>query len=661
MNKIFSILAISAAAVSLSACSDFLDTSSDSQQTIDDAYESVYFTGQRINAIYGGLANDRTYVQDIPIKWGSNTDIELVDGLGDNATNSTHYRGVGNYNVDPGYTTLSGEWNKLYSVIEDCNECIQGISKSSLLSDGNASQKEMQRYLGEAYVLRAMLYFDMLRYWGDIPFVTEPSASDLSNVYVGKTDRDEIMDYLMEDLKKATELLPWADAVTGYTTEHATKGYAYGLLGQMALTRAGWAIREQAKEGYETATLDSDPTYPTQRPAEAKRQEMYKLAMESFTAIITNATHNLNPSFKNEWYLLNQLTLDKSYHENLFEIPMGLGATGELGYTCGLRMDKPGTSTYGYNNSPGALQLTSTLFYSYKENDTRRDVTCATIKLADDDNGITRETMVGNTPFALCVGKWDPRMMSEAWLAQNLAASGKVGYGINPVKMRYSQVLLYYAEAMNELAGPDAHYEGDAGMTAREALSEVHCRAYDNAFKSEAKAYVDGIAADKDAFFNALVDENKWELAGECVRKFDLIRWNLLSEKIREFKQEFITQLATGVYQETVYFNYKDEAKTQIDMESVTWNGVPDGKLSTDYQGSADSFGKCDLSKTSDKQVYTNLPSISSGLVGTTTVTADGTVSFEAPAVKNRYVMPIASTTISSSQGNLSNSYGYGN
>lgn len=657
MNKILSVLTLSAGLMCITSCSDFLDTSSDSNKTQGDAYSSVYFTGQRINSIFGDLIHDRAYIQDIPIKWGSNTDCELVDGLGTNATNSTHYRGVGNYNADPGYTAFSGEWNQLYKTIEDANECIEGISNSSLMQDGNKDQKTMQHYLGEAYVLRAMVYFDMIRYWGDVPFVTEPSKSDLSNVYSKKTDRDEIMDYLMEDLKKAADLLPWAGQVSGYTTEHPTKGYAYALLGQMALTRAGWAIREQAKDGYETATEDNDPTYPTQRPTAEKREELYKLAVQSFAQVIKGGFHKLNPSFKNEWYLINQQTLDQTYHENLFEIPMGLGATGELGYTCGLRIAKPGTSTYGFNNSPGALQLTSTLFYSYDKNDERRDVTCATIQLADDDNGVTREEMVGNTPFGLCVGKWDPRIMSDKWLQQNKGASGKAGYGINVVKMRYSQVLLYYAEAMNYLAGPDGHVEGDAGITAREALAEVHTRAFSNENKAEALYYVNGLTADN--FFDALVNENKWELAGECVRKFDLIRWNLLSAKIREFKKEYLKELMDGTYQETVWFNYADAAKTKIDMSSVTWYGIPDGKHSSEYDASADSFGKSDYTKNSDKQVYTNLPSISSGLIGTTTVTTDGEVSFTAPAVVNRYLMPLASTTISSSQGSLSNSYGY--
>ncbi len=50
------------------------------------------------------------------------------------------------------------------------------------------------------------------------------------------------------------------------------------------------------------------------------------------------------------------------------------------------------------------------------------------------------------------------------------------------------------------------------------------------------KAYVAAISSGDD-FFNAIVDERAWEFAGECVRKYDLIRWGLLSKKIDQFKK----------------------------------------------------------------------------------------------------------------------------
>lgn len=644
MKKILSIITLSAGIIAMSSCSDFLDQTSPSEQTDETVWNSVFYTGTRVNKLYGALGQDRTYSQDLSIVWNINSDCELVDGLGTDAYNASSERGNMNYNQNPGWSKIGDVWTALYGIIEDANLNVQGIRNSSLLTAGGSDQKSMERYLGESLTLRAMIYFDLVKIFGDVPFKTEPTVSDLSNAYLPKTDRDDIMDALIADLEEAVELLPWADDVTGYTTEHVTKGYVHGLIAQIALTRAGYAIRESAKNGYETGSY-SDATYPTQRPDAATRKSLYEKALSHLSAIITSGKHSLNPSFENQWYLINQLTLDQSYHENLFEIPLGLNLNSELGYTVGVRLNGV-TSKYGYGNSTGKLKLTAPLLYSYDDNDLRRDITCSNIQIAQ-DGSLTKEAVLGNTPFGIYAGKWDIRKMSDTWLSQNLVATAKHCTGINPIKMRYANVLLYYTEVMNELAGPDANYSGDAGMTARQALALVHKRAFDAAHQADAQAYIDAIPGDKDSFFNAIVDENAWEFAGEGYRKWDLIRWNLLYAKTVEFKETYLQQLADGTYQQKLYFNYSDEAKTVIDYSSITWHGIPNGKSEADYDNSVSSFGGAKIDDPTDNTVYTNLPSISSGLVG------------DDVKVKNRYIMPIASTTISASNGSLHNSYGY--
>ena len=641
MKKIISAACIAMGVISMSSCSDFLDQKSPSELETTDVYNSTYYTELRVNKIYGGLTQDRTYSQDLAIVWNLNSDIELVDGLGDDATNATSERGNMNYNASPAWSKISGVWDAIYGVIEDANDVVAGVRNSNLLTNGSTSEQQaMKRYLGEALTLRAMCYLDLVRFFGDVPFKTEPSKSDLSNAYLSKTDRDEILDQLLVDLEEAVEMLPWADEVGGYTTERITKGYAHGLLAQIAMTRAGYAIREKAKEGYETASY-SDATYPTQRPAADVRTDLYARALKHLSAIINNGTHQLNPSFENQWYLINQLQLDKTYHENLFEIPMGRNVTGELGYTVGVRMNGV-TTEYGYGNSSGKLKLTAPLLYSYDKNDLRRDITIAAFEIKQDGKN-TIESMLGNAPFGLYCAKWDCRKMSNEWLQENLKATAKHMTGVNPVKMRYSQVLLYYAECLNELAGPEGSYQGDAGITALQALALVHNRAFSEA--SIANNYMNNVPRTKEGFFEALVQENAWEFAGEGYRKWDLIRWNLLVDRINAFKQTYLNDLQSGKYPDKLYFNYSDAEQTKIDMNSVTWYSLPSNP--DDYAGSVDGFGKSAVGTGKDKQVDTNLPTISSGLVG------DGVV------VKNRYLMPIASTTISASNGKLHNSYGY--
>ena len=70
--------------VATTSCADeFLDQTSPSEMTDETVWNSTYYTSLRINKLYAGMVDgDRTYDQDITIKWGLNSDVELVDGLG---------------------------------------------------------------------------------------------------------------------------------------------------------------------------------------------------------------------------------------------------------------------------------------------------------------------------------------------------------------------------------------------------------------------------------------------------------------------------------------------------------------------------------------------------------------------------------------------------
>ena len=98
--------------------------------------------------------------------------------------------------------------------------------------------------------------------------------------------------------------------------------------------------------------------------------------------MILGGRHQLNPSFENEWERINQLTLDQTYQENLFEVAHGMNYSGEMGYTAGVRMNAVSTR-FGFSNSSGKVKLTAPFFMSFDSQDTRRDVTCAPYELRD--------------------------------------------------------------------------------------------------------------------------------------------------------------------------------------------------------------------------------------------------------------------------------------
>ena len=527
MKNIFKNFLLGAATVGvMTSCNDFLNQSSPSELTEENVFNSIYYANNVLNKVYGELTLDQTYSQYFGFVWHLNSDYELVDGLGTNAINASSERGNMNYNQNSGWANLARAWDNMFSVIEYANIVVHGITNSSLLGEDASTVRQALQIKAEAQTLRAMVYLDMIRNFGDMPMKMEPSKSDLSNAYLSKTDRDDILDFLIEDLEDAIPNLPWAGAVT---TEHVTRGYAHSLLANIALTRAGWAIRESAKAGYETATI-TDPTYPTQRPGQEERTALYNKALTHLTEVITSGRHQLNPSIANHWYLVNQLELDQTYKENIFEIPMGLGRSGELGYTVGVRINGSSTLYGEKGNSSGKVKLAAPYFWSFDRNDLRRDLTCAPYVLKETD-GVVVESFDGNKPFEMYVAKWDIRKMSDKWRETAIATgNAKWMSGINVTKMRYSYVLLVDAEVINELYGPDVN--GSAGMTARQALGLVHTRAFAAEDKAAAQTYIDNIPGSQQAFFNAIVDENAWELAGEGYRKYDLLRWNLLGTKL---------------------------------------------------------------------------------------------------------------------------------
>lgn len=720
-------LLLVAGMVTLSGCSDFLEQTSPSESTISQTYSSTESANLAINKLYGVLT-DKTYGNYIPIIFGLGTDCELVDGLGANQVGlTTHERGCMNYQMATGWATLNNAWTGIYELVKNCNYAIYGIEGSSLYTSGSDEQKaEMGRHLGEALTLRAMAYLDLTRNWGDVPYYGVEQTMG-SNLYQPKTDRDEILDKCIEDLNKAVDLLPWADDVPGYTTEHVTKGYALGLLSQVALTRAGYAIRETAKEGYVNLGVEEgdavlqqycDAVYPTQRPAKAEREKYYKIAAEAAAKVINSGKHSLNPSFENQWYLLNQLKLDQTYHENLFEIPTGAGASGELGYTCGKRVN--GATTYWgiRGNSSGKMKLTGQLFMSYqntgnvntsnpvgnwKSLDKRRDVTFALFQWKEATGfkyyNVTHteklfyDDYAAKGPFAFYVGKWRPEWMPEnvRQIALNAGEGATWNAGINVVRMRYSQVLLNYAEACYYLGGENSTY-GGCSKTALEALEEVHCRAYEAADKAAGKQFIEdiisgaindgkGINQGQSGFMAALMAENAWEFAGEGVRKYDLIRWGQLGHQIVCAKKTFVDgvkeQPSKGGYPRMMYYRFKtDESRNNllaIDESTLCYAGqssyptYPGEKKATktDCQEQK-SFAHGDNGG-SATQLNDYLPGICLGLniwsdIPEAASTYRGTTLFSTginPGVKNRYILPIGALTISAANGSFANSYGY--
>lgn len=649
----------------LFSCSDFLDQSSPSELKGENVFNSVVYTEQALNKVYADLTYDHTYGSRIPINFGNNTDIELANATKPTEVHQNSERGLGNYYLSKGWDKLDTNWERCFAIIENANIVIDGIRNSKLLEEGTTTRKPMLRYLGEALTMRAMVYYDIVKNYGDVPMRFEPTQSDGSNMYAEKTDRDIIMDQLLDDLDEAANYLPWAGE-DGYTTEHATAGFAHGLFARIALTRAGYSIREQSKAGYRNHPTCSDGQFPTQRPSEADVKKLHERALEHLDIVVNKQIHKLNPSFENQWELINKRTLDTKYYENLYEVAHGLGRSGEMGYSTGVRINGASNKYGAKGNSSGNIRLTASYILSFDDKDSRRDATCAYYELKQttvDNKAVIKETLLANAPFSAYVAKWDIRKMDDAIISLAQNTDQKWAPGINWVVMRYSDILLMYAEIMYDLYGlENINPNGTSSKTALEALTEVHIRAFDTAAQATAKADIEASA--REYFMKALDNERAWEFAGECVRKYDLIRWGTLSDKLDQFRTDYKSMIETAP--KFIFYKMKTDDPYSIDMSSITWrteqiptelrdledpDKVKEAAKTAGYEyvtGWGTNYvwskGVADTEKTSNDTNLEYVDDISSGLNAT---------------VKNRHLLPIGSKTVSDANGYIANSYNF--
>lgn len=571
----------------LASCADFLDTESPSQQTSQVIYENEGMARSAIMGVYSDLAGTYVYGQKMSVNWQGVSDIELASGYnGDPSKELTSDTGAANFYSD--WYNHTVQWQYIFKMAERAATAVEGIRNSSAFKSGN---KTMQRYLGEALTLRSIAYFELVRRWGDIPYKEGTSESNLSNVYAGKTSRDEIYAAIVRDMQEAIQYLPWMGEEAEYTCERITKGFAKGLLARIALFAGGWSVRD----GNQFTDDSNVEHYPSGVAGMGEMngfyvgrvknwKDYYEIAKQQCAEIIGDDQnpHHLDPDFGHIWRTVCHLEYN-SYGENLFEVANGMGYSGDVGTLMGREM----SGNIGFGNTGWGAGYVSTngyYFYSFTPTDQRRDYGCWWPLFTKESNQLGEK--MRSDMLNIHLGKWCYFWTNDAYKALALKSPGRPNTGINWILMRYSDVLLMFAEACFALDGADSR-DGTAGMTAREALEQVRERAF-GAGSAEIKNY------DSD-FFNAIVNERAWEFGGEGIRKLDLVRWGLLDKKIEEMKEALVKiydgQQEVKIFDKTyqpnqfpdkVYYKMKDgeSGYPEVDIESVNFyrqlNANPD-------------------------------------------------------------------------------------
>ncbi|PTT01706.1 RagB/SusD family nutrient uptake outer membrane protein [Pedobacter sp. HMWF019] len=485
-----------------SSCKKYLDVTSPSTTAPEVAFESTTYTNSVLIGIYSRLCGDYGYGIRVSLYFPQTADDFRTSG----DYSSTDRRGISMYGASPDNADLSNTFLNFYTGIERANIAIKYIPASKLYSNGTASEKTLlQTYYGEALALRAQFYYELIRNWGDVPAPFIPAA-DQTELAQPNANRDATYDQILADLKTAEGLVPWRSENPSYGDFRFTKGAIKGLRARVALARGGYSLRT------ETHKMERRADYMT----------YYKIAYDECLDLIgRRGEHSLNPVYENIFKSLHTTTRYDDAHELMFEVASyGANAStdSKLGYYDGLNY----SNSPSYGTAGGGVNAIPTYFYEFDQiGDCRRDVTIGSYMV----NNLDQKILVIPTSQTDAKFRKSWTGISGTTTAQN--------FSINWPILRFADVLLMYAEADNEI-------NGSPSAKAIDALNEIKARAYVG-FTSR----IPNTPTDHDGFFNAIVKERLLEFGGEGVRKFDLIRWNLINSKFTETRTK-LTQFMNG-------------------------------------------------------------------------------------------------------------------
>ncbi|WP_152286837.1 RagB/SusD family nutrient uptake outer membrane protein [Flavicella marina] len=167
----------------------------------------------------------------------------------------------GKFDISSSSKSLNDTWVEIYSCVDHTNHLIENLN---LLAPNFSTTP---RNLGQAYFIRAITYFDLVRVWGEVPLRTVPAEQ--ATLFLPKSSKQEIYDQIIADLTKATELLPEQEYIVGRPLSYAAYGYLAKVYMQMATetTLSGtaeqyWDLAYQnAKEVFDNGPYSLVPSY----------------------------------------------------------------------------------------------------------------------------------------------------------------------------------------------------------------------------------------------------------------------------------------------------------------------------------------------------------------------------------------------------------------
>lgn len=435
------------------ACSDFLDREPLGRLTENDLPEGSYES--QVFGLYAGLRGEG--VCGLPFLALHSIRSDDADKGSTLTDGSDAEKIFDNFEYTKDFWLLNNYWTEHYKVIQLCNNVISDIEAEATIDDATRSNK------AEAKFIRAYLYFDMVRSFGEVPKI-DFKVTEASQANIPKSSVNDIYALIDSDLQEAAQYLPpsWVSKYIG----RLTSGAAKSLQARTYLARNDW-------------------------------NNAYQKAVE----VINSGMYNLNTPFATIFREKGE-----NCSESVFEIQAYYDLTQNYGTqhaeVQGVRGSGSWDLGWGWN-TPNQL-----LAEAFETNDPRKDET------------LLYSGKV-NTPYNEEVPPKTPNMPRDYWnkkVYTNPAVRDSVnstkGQWVNVRIIRYADVVLMAAEAANE-----------TGKTTEAIVYLEMVRARARGGNTAILPKVE--TTDQATLRDAIRHERRVELGMEYGRFFDLVRWGI--------------------------------------------------------------------------------------------------------------------------------------
>lgn len=413
----------------------------------------------------------------------------MIGDMGTDDTFTGEFRGnqdriqIDEFTVDPNNGIFRERFENSYITINRANAVISRVPSIEM----NVDQRDA--VVNQARFLRALLYFDLVQLFGDVPLKIEETLN-VNDVASPRVDFNRIYDEVIIPDLQAAENLPASPRLEGQATNTSAKS----LLSRVYMARAG-----------------NDPNSP-----------FWSLARDKANEVINSGQHRLIGNFRDVFQIENQ-----NNQEHVFSIQFS-ALQGVNNSFQEFFMPRGINSTTGNGN--GVNEPTPDIVQAFEPGDDRFN-TAFLLELPLANGGRNFYD-----PRGSCEGLPTP-CIPQPYIGKYLEISPPRG-SLNYPILRYSDVLLMYAESANEAeSGPSA--------AAYAAINQVRNRA-------GLADLTPGLTAAQ--FREAVRNERRVELAFEGIRRYDLVRWGILLDVTREHFSRFYPNLVGNVREHHMLF-----------------------------------------------------------------------------------------------------------